>query len=279
MSHEYKTILTHFDSTPHAAARLRSASTLAELFDAHVIALYSVWLGHYGLPFNTDGSALLAQELVRLQTLKDETAQRSFERTIQGLLRNPEWRSVCGDPAFIISEHSRYADLIILGQYSPHNDHDVSADFVGRVIINAGRPVLVMPDATQISTLGQRPLVAWNGSREAARAISGALPLLQRAPAVHIISLDSPEPSSHAPAHPSVEMASFLARHGVQAHVAEPSNGSGSIGERIMRHAQAIDADLIVMGGYGHSRAFEFVLGGATRAVLDAARIPVLFAH
>lgn len=279
MSFGYKTILAHFDSTDRAHARLRAAASLGDAFDAHVVALYSIMSPLYSEPFVADGGAFVAQELLRFQERKDADARAAFDRLQPTLGRAIEWRADAGDPASVVNEHSRYADLIVLGQYDEEQTNDTTPDFIGRVIMGSGRPVLVVPYVGDFPTIGERPMIAWNASREAARAVSSALPLLRRAREVQVTTFNArPGRGGHGDV-PGADIATFLARHGVKANVSGSTSREVDIGNQILSRADDFQSDLIVMGGYGHSRAFEFVMGGSTRTMLESMTVPVLFAH
>jgi nucleotide-binding universal stress UspA family protein len=279
MSFGYKTILAHFDSTERAPRRLQAAATLAETFDAHLAAVYSIMSPLYSEPFVADGGAFVAQELLRFQERKDAEARASFDKALGALGRPVEWRAASGDPATVIIEHSRYADLIVLGQYDEDATNDVTPDFIGRVIMGTGRPVLVVPYAGGIGSIGRRPMVAWNASREAARAVSSSMPLLRAADEVQVTTFNARAGRGGHGDLPGADIATYLARHGVKANVSGTTSKEVDIGNQILSRADDFQADLIVMGGYGHSRAYEFVMGGATRTLLEAMTVPVLFAH
>ena len=279
MSFGYKTILAHFDSTERAPRRLQAAATLAEAFDAHLAAVYSIMSPLYSEPFVADGGAFVAQELLRFQERKDAEARATFDRVVPGLGRPVEWRAAAGDPATVVNEHARYADLIVLGQYDSDAANDVTPDFIGRVIMGSGRPVLVVPYAGEIGPIGRRPMVAWNASREATRAVSSSMPLLRRADEVQVTTFNARAGRGGHGELPGADIAAYLARHGVRANVSGTTSREVDIGNQILSRADDFQADLIVMGGYGHSRAYEFVMGGATRTLLEAMTVPVLFAH
>ncbi|HVL56717.1 MAG TPA: universal stress protein [Burkholderiaceae bacterium] len=279
MTYNYKTIVCHFDSTPRAVKRLQVSARIAERFDAHVIALYSVMSPLFSEPFVADGGAFVAQELLRYQERKDAEAKAAFDAISSGLARAAEWRSEGGDAATVTYEHGRCADLVVLGQYAEDQANDVTPDFIGRVMIASGRPVLVVPYAGEFPVIGRRIMVAWNASREAARAVTGALPFLRLAEEVHVISFNpAPADDGRGPV-PGTDIAPFLTRHGVKPTVSTSTSRESEIGEQMLSRSSDFAADLIVMGGYGHSRAYEFVMGGATRTVLQSMTTPVLFAH
>lgn len=279
MSLGYKTILVHFDSTPRAAKRLQIGANLAQEFESHLAAVYSVVSPLYSEPFVADGGAFVAQELLRFQEKKDKEARANFDR-VSGSLGVPvEWRTDSGDPAGVVCEHGRYADLLVLGQYDDDQANDVTPDFVGRVILGSGRPVLVIPYAGEFPVIGKKVMVAWNASRESARAVSAALHFLRRADEVHIATFNAkPGEGGHGEA-PGSDIATFLARHGVKAIVSGSTSKDVDIGSQMLSRTEDFGADMLVMGGYGHSRAFEFVMGGATRTMLESMTVPVLFAH
>jgi nucleotide-binding universal stress UspA family protein len=279
MSFGYKTILAHFDSTPRAAQRLRHAVQLADDFDAHLATVYSIMSPLYSEPFVADGGAFVAQELLRFQERKDADAKAAFDQAQAALGRNVEWRAATGEPAAVVTEQARYADLVVLGQYDADQANDTTPDFIGRVILGSGRPVLVIPYAGEFKTIGKRPMVAWNAGREATRAVSASMPLLRRADHVQIAAFDARAGRGGHGDIPGADIATYLARHGVKANVSATNARDMDIGSQILSRADDDGADLIVMGGYGHSRAFEFIMGGTTRTLLASMTIPVLFAH
>ena len=279
MSFGYKTILAHFDSTERAGARLKAAASIANDFDAHLVAVYSIMSPLYSEPFVADGGAFVAQELLRFQERKDAEARAAFDKIVPTLGRQVEWRSEAGDPATVLNEHGRYADLIVIGQYDEDQPNDTTPDFIGRVIMGSGRPVLVIPYTGAPASIGKRVMVSWNASREAARAVSSSLPLLRRAEDVQVTTFNARAGRGGHGDVPGADIATFLARHGVKANVSGSTSKDVDIGSMILSRADDFQSDLIVMGGYGHSRAFEFVMGGATRTLLESMTVPVLFAH
>lgn len=279
MSFGYKTVLTHFDSTERAGRRLELAARIAQAHEAHLVAVYSIMSALYSEPFVADGGAFVAQELLRFQEKKDAAAREAFDRIAPSIDRPVEWRAESGDPATVVNEHARYADLVVLGQFDDDAANDVTPDFIGRVIMGSGRPVLVVPYTGEFPTLGKRTMLAWNASREAARAVSSAMPLLRAADEVQVTTFNARSGRGGHGDVPGADIATYLARHGVRATVSGSTSREVDIGNQILSRANDFNADLIVMGGYGHSRAFEFVMGGATRTLLESMTVPVLFAH
>jgi nucleotide-binding universal stress UspA family protein len=274
----YKTILVYIDPGKRCAARLEVAIGLAIQYDAHLVALYA--LAPLVLPgylmAQVGGEILQAQQ----QAARSEMArvEADFTRlTTTAGLRNVEWRTAHDDPAGAVTLHARYADLIVIGQGDAEDSVDISADFAARVVLAAGRPVLILPSFGSFPSIGKRILVAWNASREATRAVTDAIPLLKLADKVNVMAV-GPGYGQHGKI-PGADIGLYLARHGVRVDVAMDPGAEIDVGNELLSRAADLSADLIVMGGYGHSRLKEWVLGGATRTILESMTVPVLMSH
>jgi nucleotide-binding universal stress UspA family protein len=188
-----------------------------------------------------------------------------------------EWRSAVEDLVDAMTLHARYADLVVIGQTDASENSHVPADFPERLVLAGGRPVLILPAVGSFATIGKRILVAWNPSREATRAVTDAIPLLQRADNVHVMAVN-PKAGEHGSV-PGADIGLYLARHGVRVEIKADHGAEIDVGNELLSRAADLDADLIVMGGYGHSRLKEWVLGGATRTILESMTAPVLMSH
>jgi nucleotide-binding universal stress UspA family protein len=173
---------------------------------------------------------------------------------------------------------ARYADLLVLGQADPedHEEGGLLLDLPEQVLMHGGRPVLLVPRSGSFTPPARHALVAWNGSREAARAVSAALPLLQQVGQVTLAVLGASQ-GDHGE-EPGADIALYLARHDIKVDVLVQPRPADA-GKAILALASELGADLLVMGAYGHSRWREMVLGGATRGVLAQATLPVLLMH
>jgi nucleotide-binding universal stress UspA family protein len=193
-----------------------------------------------------------------------------------------EWRFVdshSSEIAATVIEHARQADLVVVSQVNPDSDSGIDTDFAERIVMDSGRPVLVVPAFGTFKRCGPRALVAWNGRREAARAAFDAVPLLQSCDSVQVTWLDPQDDMDVPGSLAGAELATALARHGIKVTAeAMPTSGIGA-GEALLSHASDLGADLLVMGAYGHSRTREYVFGGATRTILGSMTIPVLMSH
>jgi nucleotide-binding universal stress UspA family protein len=155
----------------------------------------------------------------------------------------------------------------------------VASDFAEELVLSAGRPVLLIPYAGHFPEVGRRVLVAWNAGREAARAVTDALPLLARASIVQVVAFDPRKGGADHGDIPGADIALLLARHGVKVSIAQQQSKEVDVGNQILSRAADMQSDLIVMGAYGHSRLRELVLGGVTRTLLDTMTVPVLMSH
>ncbi len=275
-----KDIQVHVSDDARCAARVDTAVALAEGHGAHLTGLYTLWVP----PMPAYVEAQVGSELVRRQReLYQERAARAraaFDERAARAGLSFEWRCVEGHRAEVLTLSARYCDLLIVSR-----DEDTGVDnplgVVEQVVLGSGKPVLVLPtEGGPRGVVGRHAMVAWNGSREAVRAIDSALPLLERAERVDVIAVN-PQSASHAEHGevPGADLATHLARHGVRADVQGVSAPGKGVGETLLARAVADGVDLLVMGAYGHSRWLEVVLGGATAHVLRKAPMPVLMAH
>jgi nucleotide-binding universal stress UspA family protein len=164
----------------------------------------------------------------------------------------------------------------VVGQTNPAEMSDaIMDDFPEYMVLNSGRPTLIVPYAGEFSNIGQRPVVAWDGSRAAARAVTDALPFLKLAESVSIAMFNS---KLSAGEQVGAELVAFLGRHDIQAEVIAKKTKL-DIGNALLSLAADCDADMLVMGGYGHSRLREMIMGGVTRRILESMTLPVLMSH
>ncbi len=276
----FKDLLVHVDSSKHCRARLQVAVSLARNFGAHLTGLHAAAPATIS-PFLADQFRPEALDEAQARAAQQrERARELFEECTRGAKPSAEWLEVRGDPAEAVATYARYADLAVLGQVDPEEVRQgVQLGLPEYVVTATGRPTLMVPYAGAFETLGERVLVAWNASAQAARAINDALPLLARAKRVAIVAV---RPEADIPGREDVsgaDIARHLARHGITAEASHIEPGDISVGDLLLSRAADEAADLLVMGVYGHSRLRELVLGGASRHLFDHMTIPVLMAH
>jgi nucleotide-binding universal stress UspA family protein len=263
-------ILLHVDPSPRCAARIGVASALARRLDATVTALYTAG------PVAPSGRRLLSegQSLVLAPALDAERraqARALLDHAEAGALLRWAETDTAQPPVPSFVRQALLHDLVVMGQFDREDaaGPGVPADFVETVALDSGRPVLSVPYAGRFTDVGQRVLIAWKPTRESARAVAAALPLLQEGAEVHVASWGG---DPH-------ELEPLLRRHGIEAEYHREGPAPHEIGDALLSLAADVGADLLVMGCYGHSRARELMLGGASRTVLQAMTVPVLLAH
>jgi nucleotide-binding universal stress UspA family protein len=273
-----RSILVHLDGTARAETRLRVAHQLAGAHQAELSALFAVAPRHLpqlplagGVPAMPMPAEIDPDHLAHAKAL--------FERTRDAGAPASNWEALNGEPVIErFVQRALFCDLLVLGQRDPTDatGHDVTGDFVESVLIDSGRPALIVPYAGAASVTPQTVLIAWKPTRESAHALTSALPFLQQAKHVHAVSpTDDSSGSRQAPPR----LAHYLRMHGVESVREHSTLGDGDTGDELLSLAADVGAEMIVMGCYGHSRAREFVLGGASRTVLATMTVPVLMAH
>lgn len=270
-----KDILVHVDNTPPCKRRLEFALAVARQHDAHLTVLFASNIS------NLQGFGSRSESVLKAA----EEAQARFKALAADSGVTVEWRQalIPGSDQALIQEvrtHGRHADLVILGQQDPEARSDViPPDLPERLMLELGRPVLVVPYAWRFGGRVGRALVAWNGGREAARAINDALPLLQKADWVQVLAVNPAERDREHGPIPCADICLHLARHGVKSESSYLVAHDIDVGNMLLSRAADEAADLLVMGAYGRARFTELVLGGATRHLLRHMTLPVLMSH
>lgn len=272
----YKTILVYVDQSKHSPARVKLAAALAIAHDAHLIGVAVTGISRFIYP---DGMVFINSVI---DTLRGH-AQRNldhFEEMVKKMGVNSYERRISEDDApGALALQARYSDLVVLSQTDlSEGDGAAISSLPEYVMLNSSRPVLTLPYAGKFDNIGRNILVAWDGSMEATHAISNALPMLKRARKVTIAVFN---PAQRFDAHgqqPGADMGLYLARHGVEIDIME-ENTELDVGNALLSLAADKGSDLLVMGGYGHSRFREVLLGGVTSMILDTMTLPVLMSH
>lgn len=276
----YKSILVLVDHTKACQARIDAAIDLALRHEAHLIGLCLIveptgasFVRGYLPPEVMEAAIAEAEEAGRERLARFSAAAERNQVSCETRIG----RGFEVELAEIFGLHVRYADLAVVGQEDP--DEPSPGQQPGPLLLSCGRPVLLIPYIGAGKTLGQRVVVAWDTSREAARAVRDALPILKQASSVTVVSVN-PRPADlgHGDV-PGADVALYLARHGVKVDVQRIETRDVDVGNALLSHVAGEAADLLVMGGYGHSRLREIVLGGATRTILHEMTVPVLMSH
>jgi len=278
----YKTIVVHLDRDARRTERLELACSLVGELDAHLIGLFALSEEHIPSAAMAEAGVQIieAQKRSRAEAAREaETAFRSAVARHVGV--RAEWRMSEADALVAMHTSARYADLLVAGQRDRHANSDtgIAPGFLDELVLSTGRPLLIVPYVGHFPRVGKKVLIAWNARSQATRAVTDALPLLTRADSVQVMVFEPKGSRSGHGENPGADIALYLARHGVKASASRQFCGSDEVGVQILSRAADIDADLIVMGAYGHSRVRELVLGGVTRTILDSMTVPVLMSH
>jgi nucleotide-binding universal stress UspA family protein len=269
----FATIMVHVDVGRDSEQRVQLALALAERFRASLIGVAGLALQ----PAFAAGGIVIYREATEddcraLRAYLDEIGRR-FRGKGQHL-KQIEWRTALELPHELVSREARAADLIIVGtRHTGGNVHDLVDP--GAILLRAGRPVLVVPPTAAPPPL-HRVLVAWKDTRECRRAVRDALPFLQRAKEVLILGIDEGQPET-AKTH-LADVAGYLRRYGVAAREMW-RQARGPVAAELLRLARDESADLIVAGGYGHSRLGEWIFGGVTHELLGSTPVCCLLSH
>ncbi|MGI6852508.1 universal stress protein [Mesorhizobium sp. 1B3] len=268
----YKTLLAVIQNKNDIERVLDHALPLASRLQGHVIGIHAEPMA---LPYTTAIGFPDAEFMqVTSEVAKERAAEleKVFAARTSSAAVSAEWRtmeSLSGDSALCALASARAADLVIAAQTDPAESTAQTAN-VDHLLFETGRPALFVPYAGPVTTVFRKILVAWNGTRESSRATFDALPFIMEADETEILTIDAPDTGGDLPESSGADIAAALARHCAHVTVANESSEGIGVSAVIENRAIEINADLLVMGAYGHSRLREFLFGGVTREVLKS---------
>ncbi|MCX7381849.1 MAG: universal stress protein [Alphaproteobacteria bacterium] len=280
-------LLLPLAGTSAGEAALSTALKVAQMWNAHVLALHVRVDSRDVAPLAGEGlSGAMIEEM--MSATEKESADRAqavhamFDRFVarhQVSLAEPNYNSAHATASFaaitgreedIVAQQARLADLTIVPH--PQSEDDVSSsDALHAVLFDSGRPVMIAPH-TPPTTIGSRICIAWNGTAESASGVQAAMPWMQRAEAIRVLTAEGYQRRGPE----AQDLAEYLALHGIKVEVATFQPVEKTVGQGLLKAAQNFGADLLVMGAYSHSRLRQLILGGVTRVVLEKAGIPVI---
>jgi len=277
----YRRISVHLDHGFDCPRRTQVALALAKRHNAELVGIYASSAPpqyYYG------ESVLMSKTLSVMRDLQSQNrgaVQNAFLEAAANADVPAVVRAGDNTPSATVALYGRTSDLIIVSQ---DNREDVEAahetEFVEQALLTAGRPVLVVPSSGDFPVIGDRVLVCWDGSREAARALADAAPLLRSASHLVVLTMDEGAATRKGEAAPFEDLATYCIAQGMPApdHVRRDIKGVG-VGSTILNAAADYSADLIVMGAYGHSKFREWAMGGVTASILKSMTVPIMFSH
>jgi nucleotide-binding universal stress UspA family protein len=275
----WKTITTQLSNPNRAEVLLSVAGRLAERFEAHLVGLDATPSFTFAAPMVTsvDVEAIAAAQRERSERLKTIFAAAVSNRAFVG-----EWREltlVTSDLVAAVLDQARASDLIVASQTDPDWELSGLFDFPERLVMESGRPVLLVPYAGAYGEVGKRVTIAWSGKREGARAVFDALPLLKNAEDVTLLCVVARAADAEPGELLGTEIAAALARHDVKVTVQKSVAEEIGVADDILSRLADSGADLLVMGAYGYSRLREMVFGGVTQHILKHMTVPTLMSH
>ena len=255
------------------------AISVAEGFEAHVLGIAVSY--EPVIPGTVMGG--IPPEIIESQRRESDSKARSavsrFEQAVRRAGLSGETRTLSASvsgAADQIGRIGRRFDLIVVGQPSRKGSAPDQVVDEG-VLFDSGRPVIFVPYIQKTGMTLRRVMICWDGSRAAARAVADALPFLQKAKQVEVVIVS--EKPAKTDEVPGADLGQHLARHGLTVDIKHITSPDIDVPSTILSHAADSDADMLVMGGYGHSRLREFILGGTTRGLLESMTVPVLMSH
>ncbi len=269
-----KTILLHVHDDEFVMDRLQLVLTLARSFDAHVHCLHVTPIQTYTV-VDSFGATYINQEIVDAFERQSAKLQRRIEQQLRTEDVSWDYEEVTDSVVPKLVQCAAFADLIITGREPKQRDFGGSGiTLIGDLLAQIRTPLLVTGDRLVEWDSYGPAVIAWNGSYEAANAVRNAIPLLKMAAEVRVVEFSEKKERQF----PSTSLLAYLSRHGVRAQF-EARETSEPVDEALVRFAEEVDAGIIIMGGYGHSRAGEFLFGGITRALIKNCPVALVMAH
>jgi nucleotide-binding universal stress UspA family protein len=282
MEMSYKTIQVYADDGRHSEQRIQIAETLAANQGAHIQGMHVIpplsYPSYMAAEIPID---LIEQRHAQLRAVAASLGT-DFAASAERAGLNQEWRcfdAFRGDLTETVAELGRYADINIVSQSDPDGEGQERLDLVEPLLFGSGRPVLVVPYAGKFDGKFENVMIAWNATRESARAVFDAMPILQAARKVTVMTVNPSDTAEAGDPYPGADLANILARHDVQAEVHHTQGDDISVGDMLLSTMAETATDLLVMGAYGHSRMREYVFGGATRHIIQHMTAPVMMSH
>jgi nucleotide-binding universal stress UspA family protein len=279
ISVSFKKLLVQVDASPRASTRLKISNHLTEVFEGQLLTLYAANPTGFVANEISLEAAFILKKAIEWDDRREGCALSMVTRALLDSDRYSEWIADRGNAEEACARHSVYADLLVVGQIDPNGGNEVSIGFIDALVCTAGSPILVIPHAGDFKTVGESVLIAWNGSQQAARAVKDALPFLRTAKHVHIVSYDLGREVFEDVVMPGANLALYLGCYGIMATVHDLRGSRSEVVSLLLSRARSLGSDLIVMGAYGYSCAFEVALGSTTKDMLQHMTIPVLMAH
>lgn len=273
----FRDLLVHIDGGQAGRRRVQFAADLAERTGARLSGIHVTPPAEVPPLYKPSLVEEVATDLASKLTLDARSAATVFREEVDLRLPDARWFEVSGDVVKGISDKARYADLVILGQYERQGTPETHPlPIAHSVVLRCGRPVLVVPAILQQNALA-RIVVAWDGSREAVRAVHDALPLLRMSQSIQIVTMVPPSAPDNEVDGQS--LLAHLAKHGIKVETDVLQIRTSEELDSLRKQIEQGHYGLLVMGGYSHPMWLEFIFGGLTQSILLSSNIPMLVSH
>lgn len=270
-----RSLLLHAHNDANFPARLQVALDLARAFDAHLTLLQAI---AYDAAMPGDFYGTLAASMIPVAREAAQEIRAAIEPRLAAENIRWDWVSELGMADSRMLHHAALSDLAIVGASSPEGGKRGPSPLAGILAVHCREPIMVVPDDATRLDLSGPAVVAWNGSLESSRALRAALPVLEKAGSVHLLSVRDEDDEDDAQL-PALAGAEYLARHGVECELVELERGKNLVHEVLREEARARGASCLVMGAYGRPRLIETLFGGVSQAMLSNPPLPILMAH
>ena len=276
------------DGSARDETKLAVAFDLARRNDAHLTGLCPLELllpadMSFALGGYPDLWALpeFAKQVESQARAKSAVIEAGFRERLRREGIRGDWLLEAGSLIQAVTRRALATDLVIVGQNDPDNPLPAAArTMVEDILLTSGRPLLLIPYAGQFETVGLNALAGWTPTRESSRAVHDALPLLAKGAKVLVLTVETPRAASQDDPLPTADIAEHLSRHGLDVSAARTVVSDGlSPADALLDYVSDIGADMLIVGGYGHSRTREMIMGGVTRDLLQHMTVPVLMSH
>jgi nucleotide-binding universal stress UspA family protein len=286
----FRKVVAVLNGTESDESALATALAAARPFEGHVEALYVRLDPRDAVVALGEGiSGPMVEQIIAAAEQESNERQARARASVERLRQRLElpvtdaapgpgrlsigWRDLSGTPEEVVVNEARLSDLLVLSRATVETDPNAEITFE-TALLECGRPLLLAPSAAP-ARLDGTVVVAWNGSAEGARSLSAGLDLLVRASRVVVVTVETAKTAGQT----ADDIAGYLAWHGIRAEVRRPMASGEPVGATLLKAAVEAGADLLITGGYGHSRWRELILGGVTRHLLTHATVPVLMSH
>ncbi|TDI57323.1 MAG: universal stress protein [Alphaproteobacteria bacterium] len=279
-----KDLALAFNASDNSRAALKLAVQMCRKYEAALTGIYA----HFPVRFETQVERWITDEMKASLGKADADAVAAIGDAFQDAIKESgfdgpvEWISPTGHPNDLLAKSARYHDLLLIGQYSNPDRYQrrIRAE---ELVMNSGKPIMVVPHGYQVRPFSEHAVVAWDGSRPAARALSDAMQILETKERLDVVTVGAPGTEGSQDSFEQhgfgQDVVTYLSRHGINAKQINLSAAREGVGATILGYCSETDPDVLVMGAYGHARLREELFGGVTRHILEHANVPVLMAH